>query len=170
MTPHASHPRSPVVDRPGIPAEYGVAKNGPLLDFEHIEQRLTESRVYWIATSGPDGRPRVRPVDGLYVDGLIYVGGSPQTRWVQDVRANPEVSIHLDGVDDVVIVEGVAEISKGADDELATRLAAASNAKFPEYAMTADSYKGPGAIVVRPRKVVAWTDFAKNPTRFRFGG
>ena len=90
-------------------------------------------------------------------------------RWVRDVIANPRVSIHLDGVDDVVIVEGEAEVMSGASDDLAERLAAAAHAKFPEYGMTAASYTGPGTIAIRPRKVVAWTDFGQNPTRFRFG-
>ena len=34
--------------------------------------------------------------------------------------------------------------------------------------MTAASYKGPGPIAITPRKVIAWTDFTKDPTRFRF--
>lgn len=34
--------------------------------------------------------------------------------------------------------------------------------------MTAESYRGPGPFAIRPRKVVAWTDFTKDPTRFRF--
>jgi nitroimidazol reductase NimA-like FMN-containing flavoprotein (pyridoxamine 5'-phosphate oxidase superfamily) len=158
----------PIVDRPGIPAEYGVGGAIAYVDWAHVEERLAAERVYWIATSGPDGRPRVRPVDGLYLDRRIYVGGSPETRWVRDIAANPEVTVHLDGVSDVVIWEGTAEILRGATDELAERLAAASNAKFPEYGMTADAYKGRGAIAIRPRTVIAWTDFTKDPTRFRF--
>ena len=114
--------------------------------------------------------PRIRPIDGLYLDGAIYVGGSPETRWVQEVRANRHVSIHLDGVDDVVIIDGVAETLMPIDDDLAERLAAASNAKFPEYGMTAAFYKTNGAIAVRLRKVIAWTEFTRDPTRFRFEG
>ncbi len=32
--------------------------------------------------------------------------------------------------------------------------------------MTPESYSGPGPWAIRPRKVLAWTDFAKDPTRF----
>jgi pyridoxamine 5'-phosphate oxidase-like protein len=117
---------------------------------------------------GPGGRPRVRPIDGVYVDGVIYVGGSPKTRWVGEVAVNPHVSVHLDGLDDVVIVEGEADVLAGVEDELAGRLAAASNAKFPEYRMTPRFYKANGAIAIRPRKVIAWTDISKDPTRFTF--
>lgn len=165
-TPHP--PAAPRVDRPEIPAAYGVSKAREHVEWSYVEERLTRDRVYWIATSGPSGRPRVRPIDGLYVDGVIYVGGSPETRWVREVAANPHVSIHLDGVDDVVIAEGDAEVLTTVDDELAKRLAAASNAKFPEYGMTPESYAGGGVIAIRSRKVVAWTDFTKNPTRFTF--
>ena len=165
-----SPPRPPtVVDRPEIPAEYGVpAAEDHLVDWSHVERRLNDERVYWVATAGADGQPRVRPLDGIYLDGVIYVGGSPKTQWARDLTANPRVSVHLDGVGDVVIVEGEAELMMGADDDLAEKLAEASNAKFPEYGMTAESYRGPGPFAIRPRKVVAWTDFTKDPTRFRF--
>ena len=159
---------APRADRPGIPAEYGTSKATTFVEWSHIEDRLTADRVYWIATVNADGRPRVRPVDGVYVDGAIYVGGSPETRWVRELAANPHVSVHLDGVDDVVIVEGDAETLAGVGDELAKHLAAASNAKYPEYRMTAGFYKSHGAIAIRPRKVISWTDISKDPTRFRF--
>ena len=77
----------PRVDRPVIPAEYGIGKATAHVDWSHVEERLASARVYWIATVGEGGRPRVRPVDGMYVDGVIYVGGSPQTRWVQEALA-----------------------------------------------------------------------------------
>lgn len=160
---------TPRVDRPKIPAEYGVAKATAWVDWGHVEERLAAARVYWIATVGSSGRPRVRPVDGLYVDGVLYVGGSPQTAWVREVAANPKVSVHLDALDgDVVIVDGDAAVLEKNSDEFAERMAAVSNAKYPEYGMTPEMYKGPGPIAIRPRKVIAWTDFLKDPTRFRF--
>lgn len=158
---------APRVDRPEIPAEYGIGNATGHVDWAHVEERLTEARVYWIATVGAGGRPRVRPVDGLYVDGVLYVGGSPETRWVRELSANPHVAVHLDG-SDVVIIDGEAETLEGNSDEFAERMAAISNAKYPEYGMTAESYKGPGPIAIRPRKVIAWTDFMKDPTRFTF--
>jgi nitroimidazol reductase NimA-like FMN-containing flavoprotein (pyridoxamine 5'-phosphate oxidase superfamily) len=166
MSERTSHP---IVDRPAIPAEYGVGKAKDWVDWSHVEQRLAEARVYWVTTVSGEGQPHVRPIDGLYLDGVIYIGGSMETRWVQDLLENTRVTVHLDGIQDVVIVEGEAELMQGADDELAQRLADASNAKFG-YGMTADSFReGPGPFAIRPRKVVAWTDFMANPTRFRFG-
>jgi nitroimidazol reductase NimA-like FMN-containing flavoprotein (pyridoxamine 5'-phosphate oxidase superfamily) len=163
-------PPEPHVDRPGIPASYGTARASTYVEWGHVEERLRADRVYWLAAVGSDGRPRVRPVDAVYLDGTIYVGGSGETRWVHDVEANPAVSIHLDGTDDVVLIEGDAEVMAKVDAELAERLAAASNAKFPEYGMTAAFYRSNGAIAIRLRKVIAWTDITADPTRFRFDG
>lgn len=163
-------PGAPHIDRPGIPAAYGATKAREFVDWRHVEDRLAADRVYWIATAGPGGRPRVRPVDGVYVEGAIYVGGSPEAGWVRDLATNPHVSVHLDGVDDVVILEGEAEVMTGMGDRLAEQLAAASNAKFPEYKMTPAVYKRQGATAIRVRKVVTWSDITRNPTRFRFDG
>ena len=62
--------------------------------------------VYWIATSGPGGVPRVSALDGLSVDGVLYVGGSPETRWARDLETNPLVAVHLDGGTDVADPRG----------------------------------------------------------------
>ena len=34
--------------------------------------------------------------------------------------------------------------------------------------MTADFYRANGAIAIRLRKVIAWTDITRDPTRFQF--
>jgi hypothetical protein len=126
--------------------------------------------VYWLATVSAGGRPRIRPIDGVYAGGVLWVGGSPETAWVREVAVNPHVAIHLDGTDEVIVVDGEAEVLSSVGREEAERLAAASNAKFPEYRMTADVYVKRGAIAIRPRKVIAWTDITRDPTRFRFDG
>lgn len=69
---------------------------------------------------------------------------------------------------DVVIVDGQAEVLKAIAPDQAERLATASNAKFPEYRATARAYRNNGGIRIRIPKVVIWTDFTKDPTRFRF--
>lgn len=158
----------PTVDRPGIPPEYGMSKATEFLPWSHVEERLNGDRVYWVATVGANGRPRVRPIDGVYLDRAIWVGGSPKVRWSGELAANPQVSVHLASTDNVVILDGEAEVLETVDDDLAARLAQASNAKFPEYGMTADFYRSNGAIAIRLRKAIAWTDITRNPTRFRF--
>jgi hypothetical protein len=157
------------VDRPAIPPEYGVTGASEFVAWARVEERLRADRVYWIATVGPRGRPRIRPIDGVYVDGDLWVGGSPETRWVRELAANPQVAIHLDGVDEVIVIDGDAEVLRSVAPDQAKRLAAASNAKFPEYRMTAGVYVQRGAIAIHPRKAIAWTDITRDPTRFAFG-
>jgi uncharacterized pyridoxamine 5'-phosphate oxidase family protein len=158
----------PRIDRPAIPAEYGTTKATEFVAWSRVEERLVDDRLYWVATVGRDGRPSVRPIDGLYLDGTLYIGGSPKTRWVREVGENPHVTVHLDGTDEVIIIEGDVDVLVDMDDELATALAAASNRKFPEYRMTADFYRANGAMAIHPRKAIAWTDITRDPTRFRF--
>ena len=160
----------PTAERPRLPKDYGVPRTTKgLLDWSHVESRLAAARVYWIVTSGRGGRPRVRPLDGLYVDGTLYFGGSPATRWARDIEANPNVSVHLDGGTDVVILEGTAQnLEHGPGADVAERLAAMSSEKYPEYGMTAADYAGPGPFAFRPSLGFAWTSFPKDVTRYRF--
>jgi hypothetical protein len=160
----------PTADRPRIPAEYGIpTSTRGLLAWSHADERLRAATVYWIATSGPDGTPRVRPLDGLWHEGVLYVGGSPETRWARDLEANPKVAVHLDDGTDVVILEGEAELLEhGGGPDLAVTLAGLSNAKYPQYGMTPEMYAGPGPFAIRPRVAFGWTSFPKDVTRFRF--
>ena len=52
--------------------------------------------------------------------------------------------------------------------EMAERLVEESFAKYPQYGrMDPKMYMG-GVTVLRPRRVLAWTSFTENATRFRF--
>jgi nitroimidazol reductase NimA-like FMN-containing flavoprotein (pyridoxamine 5'-phosphate oxidase superfamily) len=156
------------VDQPRVPAVYGAPSPTERVDWAHVEERLAADREYWVTTCGEDGQPRSRPVSGFTMDGVIYIGGSRDARWARDLEHNPKVTIHLADVWDVVIVEGDATMLENTPPEMAERLAAASNAKFPEYGMTAKNFTGPGPYAVRPRIVYAWTSFPRDMTRFRF--
>src|SRR5688572_7568609 len=96
-------PRSarPVV----FPTEYGTpGQADDLLAWSEIEAELRGARNYWLASSGPGGVPHVRPVDGVWVDGALCFGGSPETRWVRNLEANARVSVNLPSDDLAVIL------------------------------------------------------------------
>ena len=159
----------PKVDRPAMPKVYGVptSRKG-LRPWDEVAAVITAARAYWVATVGNRGSPRIRPVDGNFVDGIVYVTGSIHAAWVRDLIANPSVAVHLDGVGDVVILEGEAEHIAAAASGLAERLGAISFAKYPEYGETVDNFRGPGLFAIRPRVVVAWKQFPRDVTRFTF--
>ena len=160
---------TPTAERPILPPDYGMPQTRDgLLPWAHVEERLRAATVYWLATAGPGGVPRVRPLDGIWHDGVLYIGGAPETRWVRDILANPQVAVHLDDGADVVIIDGIAEAIDGVDADLAVILAELSNAKYPQYGVTPEQYRGPGPIAVRARSALAWRAFPSDVTRFRF--
>ena len=67
---------------------------------------------------------------------------------------------------DVVILQGEARELRAPGRELALRLAAASKEKYG-YAPNPEAYEGPGIHVFQPRKVLAWSKFPKDATRWR---
>ncbi len=153
----------PRVDRPFIAhAEYGVPKHRKgVLEWATVAEMLSAGRNYWICTASPDARPHARPTWGVFVDDTLCFGGGPQTRWSRNLAANPEVSLHLESGDRVVIAEGAVERLTEADDP---RLVAIDDAYEAKYEMR----HGPPIWLLRPRVVLAWTSFPKDMTRFRF--
>jgi hypothetical protein len=120
------------------------------------------------------GARSVEAVDGVLachqpapIDDVWYHGGSPETAHVQLVRANPHVTMHLPDPWKVVVVQGAVRVSKPSP-ELAQRLADLANRKYAEYGITfeASSYSEPGAL--HPQRVIAWSSFPKDATRFTF--
>jgi hypothetical protein len=160
------------VTRAGFPPDYG-ARGGEadeLLAWEHAEQRLRDAPNYWITTVSGRGRPHARPIDGVWVEGALCFGGSPETGWVRNLQTNPEVSVHLPSGDDVIILDGRVELVTDPKHPLAEASTAASRAKYPQY------YSGEGAPpalpfwMLRPRVVYAWTleGFPNRATRWTF--
>ncbi len=154
--------------RPRIPAAYGVPKSTKgLLPWSHVQQRMSESRAYWVCTVSPDGRPHATPVDGLWLDDELYFGGDPSTKRNRNLAANPALCVHLESGFDVVILHGDVQERKGIDRALAEQLADASMKKYG-YAPRPEDYQSGGVQVVRPRVVFAWKAFPKDVTRWEF--
>lgn len=155
----------PVVDKPQIPDEYGNPQKR--LDWAEVEEKLQSATVYWIASTRPDGRPHVIPRDGTWIEGGLYYGGSPETVHNKNIAHNPEVVVHIGDGQEAIIVEGTVKIEK-PDKAFAQRLADESFAKYPQYGRDKPEVFMGGVSVLRPRRVLAWTSFTENATRFRF--
>lgn len=155
--------KEPLADRPYIAhKEYGIPEDlDRLIEWGSIAERFRRERNYWIATTSDNGSPLARPVWGVFVDDTICFGGGPQTRWSRNLTRDPRTSVHLESGTEVVIAEGTLERLTEADDP---RLSAIDDAYEEKYEMR----HGPPIWLLRPNVVLAWTDFPKDATRFRF--
>ena len=140
-----------------------------LLDWSHIDARMREAKNYWIATTRPNGHPHVAPTWAVWHDNRVYFDGSPETRRMRNLAANPRVAVHIEDGDHAVIVEGVVRAIDRPSPELGVQLAALYAAKYAAlgYAPEADSWNEGGLYVVEPTLALAWTEFGVDMTRWR---
>jgi general stress protein 26 len=153
-----------------FPTGYGTP-GGPdsLLPWSHVEERMRVASNYWLVTVGADARPHARPVDGVWVEGALCFGGSPQTRWVRNLTLNPAVSVNLSSEAEAIILEGTAELVAEASHPLAGPCMAAWKAKYPQYYAGGDMPFRP-FWMLRPATAYAWTleGFPRGATRWEF--
>lgn len=146
-----------------LPAAYGQA-TAPL-EWPAVSALLGAATVYWVATTRPDGRPHIVPKDGIWLDDRLHFGGSPETVNHRNLVANPAASVHIGDGPTTVIVEGTARIVVPSP-EAAERLAAEAGRKY-HYGTTADTY-AQGVWALAPSRVIAWTAYPTDATRFTF--
>jgi hypothetical protein len=151
--------------RPIMPKDYGLHKDRKgMLRWSDIVKQLTNAKNYWICTTRADGRPHAMPVGGFWDDGAVVFGTGVGTLKARNLRANPNVVIHLESGNDVVILECVAK--EGNAEELVKRLDAVCRKK---YKMPATVMPESVMYVARPRVALAWRerDFPTSATRWK---
>lgn len=155
----------PVVSRVHLPAIYGAPQDSSLLGWPSVVQRLTEALHYWVSTADPTGAPISRPVDGNWIEGALYFGGDPKSRWRRNLAVNRKVSVTLENAENPVIVEGAVEIVM-PDEELAGLLAESAQAK---YGWGSVEWFQQETCVLRPSQVMTWSGVFEHATKFTFG-
>ena len=157
----------PEAGRPSFPGVYGIREDDAgLLDWGWATERLERARNYWISTASPDGRPHAMPVWGVWLDDVLYFSSAPNSRKARNLAANPRTVVHLESGDEVVIVEGTADLV--TDEALLKRISEDYSAKYSfEVTFTVE---GRGLVAVHPRLAYAWVeqDFQASATRFTF--
>lgn len=81
-----------------------------------LEERLRTENIAWITTVTADGQPQSSPVWFLWDEGDFLVYAQPHSWKVRNIRAHPNVSLHLNSDAKggrVVTFEGSARISEG---------------------------------------------------------
>ena len=154
----------PNASRMRLPDGYEVATGEvPLLEWDHVEQRLTEARQYWLVTVGRGRRPHAVPVWGLWIRWHLFFDGLGTARWARELAENPSITVHLESGEDVVILEGEAEdaVPDPATSALIAQLWQRKYGRLvPEPAR--------GIYRLRPSLARAWTRFPEDATRWRF--
>jgi hypothetical protein len=104
----------------------------------------------------------------VWFDDALFFGTDPNSRKARNLRANPEIVVHLESGDDSVILEGVVEDE--SDPELRRRAGEAYAAKYGFDALGGADEDGPPVYVLRPRVAFAWLEssFPETATRWRF--
>src|SRR5262245_5228209 len=91
-----------------------------MIDFQsefgaHVLQRLRTEEVVWLTTVGPDGVPQPNPVWFLWAEDSILIYTQPGSVKVRNIKANPNVAIHLNSDrlgDDVAVLTGQARFEE----------------------------------------------------------
>jgi hypothetical protein len=160
----------PRVDRPYIADGYGVPDTlDGTLPWSWAERLLAEAPIYWVASVGPDQRPHVTPIWGVWVDDAFWMEGGPNTRRFRNLARNPAAVVTIERGDDALIVNGNAELVTELDDGLISRLLAAYAKYLASHGYRAESENWRDGIWrVRPHKVLGWSSFPADTTRWRF--
>jgi hypothetical protein len=159
-------PDEPISSRPNFPADYGLAaaeQGAGLLPWSWVGERMGSARNYWVGSTRPDGRPHAAPVWGIWLDETFYFSTDPRSRKGLNLQANPNVVVHLESGDEVVILEGVVEQLR--DSTLFARFVATYDEK---YHVRPDAIQSAVVYGLRPRTAYAWReqDFTDSATRW----
>jgi general stress protein 26 len=157
----------PKASRPIMPEGYGITKDAPAGDgWPAVQEKISASRNYWVSTAHADGRPHAMPVWGVVVDELLMFSTDPDSAKGRNMRRRPDVIVHLESGDDVVIIEGAVRIVR--DVGVLTRFVDAYDAK---YAVRPDPDPDGFTLALDPKVVLTWEekDFPNTATRWTFG-
>lgn len=151
--------------RPHMPG-YGIqppTSGGGLLPWSFVNAQMNSARNYWLATASLAGRPHVAPVWGIWVEEQFYFSTAANSRKGRHLAENPQLVLHLESGDEVVILEGAVEaVPAGARFDLL------SETYFAKYgvSLTLDN----PVYRLAARKAFAWReqDFPTSATRWQF--
>jgi len=79
-----------------------------VISWSEARDRLADGRLFWWATTGPEGRPHVRPVLAVLVDGVLYSTTSSNARKARNLAANPQCAFTVSTEEIDFILEGSA--------------------------------------------------------------
>lgn len=100
----------PRIERPAM-ADYGVPDDlEGTLPWSWAEEKLAESRNFWLVTANATGRPHSMPVWGVWMPERerFGFGCAPSARKARNIAVNPQVVVTNEDTVHVVSIEGRA--------------------------------------------------------------
>lgn len=141
------------------------------MPWAEVAGRLAAARSYWLGTSDPGGAPHAVPVWGAVVDDALYFFSERRTAKARYIAANPQVVVHLESAEDVVIVHGRLEDLGVPQDDRDVMAALAAKYPAPEDAQyLPDEDAGFDVLwVLRPERAMIWRldDYDASQARWR---
>lgn len=98
-------------------ADYGVpADPAGTLPWTWAQQRLVDSKNYWVVTASAAARPHAMPVWGVWLPEVerFWFSCSPNARKARNIAENPQCVVAVDDTVECVSVEGRARIADPA--------------------------------------------------------
>ncbi len=148
--------------------------------WEEARRRLAEAGWFWLATIHPDGRPHVRPVLAVWLDGALYFASGANTRKRKNLVADPRCTLTTADDEAHMVVEGTA--IRVWDEVTLRRVAEAYATKYDWRVTVRDGafdaeYGAPTAgpppyeiYEVMPKTIFGFgANESFSPTRWRFG-
>jgi hypothetical protein len=149
--------------RANIP-EYGITDTPYDVKWSDIAAKIEASRNYWVSTTRADGRPHAMPVWGVWVNGALYFSTGASSVKGRNLARSPEVVVHLESGDDVVVLEGVVVRPETAE------FAGYVDAYEAKYSFRPDPSGTDPTYRVQPRAAHTWleADFPNSAMRWEF--
>ena len=154
------------------------------MPWAEARRRLTEegrTSTFWLATARSDGRPHVRPLLVVWVDGALHFTASATTRKAKNLASNSHCAVTLASNDLDIVVEG--EATKVRDEGRLRRVAEAYASTYDWHVTVRDgAFQAAGGAptagpppydvyAVTPTVAFGFGTGAENwdhPTRWRF--
>jgi hypothetical protein len=94
---------------PGVIAKViatDAAASAAPIDWDETVRLFAAERWYWVATTGHEGRPHLRPVLAVWVDERIYSTTNPAARKGRDLTSTPSAALAARAPDVDIVIEG----------------------------------------------------------------
>jgi hypothetical protein len=126
----------------------------------HVVARLAAEVDLWVATASAEGDPYLIPLSFLWLDGRIVMATSERSATVRNLRRGGQVRMSLDGLRDVVLIDGDVEFLPAGAIDSAVGDAYASHAGWDPRPDAANTW-----LMVTPTRIRSWREANELPGR-----